>query len=273
MTKEASSQHSLSTYVRKAARKGAYLLRSGYWHSGESCCADFPDENFTNHLKVYKFAAQLCSGKDVLDVGCGTGYGAQFLANSARSVIGIDLSRQAIRYANGRYLDSNIRFLRMDAEQLKFGDRSFDFVISSENFEHLHDQRANLREISRILRDEGMLLLATPNREMFLEIDNPYHTHEVGYEELLEMVRESYCDCLIAENLLESPTIAGRRMRADRKTRRAEGIDLMKAPFLWGQHIDTTWVSNTHSFLCFSRHPVREPSARQEARRFVQSKG
>jgi 2-polyprenyl-3-methyl-5-hydroxy-6-metoxy-1,4-benzoquinol methylase len=103
------------------------------------------------------------------------------------------------------YRGSDVRFLRMDAEHLEFANRSFDFVISTENFEHLRDQRANLREMSRALRDDGMLLLATPNREMFLEIDSPYHTHELGYEELRKIVRECFGECPIAEDSLGPP--------------------------------------------------------------------
>jgi SAM-dependent methyltransferase len=261
-------------YVHKALRNVGCLVRTGYWLTRERCCAELPDENFANHLKVYRFAAQFGSDKNVLDVGCGTGYGTSFLASSARSVVGIDVSRQALRYAMSHYRGPNIRFVRMDAEHLEFADRSFDFVISTENFEHLRDQRANLREMSRVLRDDGMLLLATPNREMFLEVDNPYHTHELGYEELLKMVRECFGECLIAENSLEPPTLEGRRLREQRKAKGAQGIDLSSIPFLWDKPIDTTWVSNSHSFFCLCRLPVRKSRCDQETPAgFIQNRG
>jgi len=261
-------------YVHKALRNVGCLVRTGYWLTRERCCAELPDENFANHLKVYRFAAQFGSDKNVLDVGCGTGYGTSFLASSARSVVGIDVSRQALRYAMSHYRGPNIRFVRMDAEHLEFADRSFDFVISTENFEHLRDQRANLREMSRVLRDDGMLLLATPNREMFLEVDNPYHTHELGYEELLKMVRECFGECLIAENSLEPPTLEGRRLREQRKAKGAQGIDLSSIPFLWDKRIDTTWVSNSHSFFCLCRLPVRKSRCDQETPAgFIENRG
>jgi hypothetical protein len=90
---------------------------------------------------------------------------------------------------------------------------------------------------------------------MFIGDDNPHHTHELVYEEFLAMVREFFDECLIAENSLAPSTEEGRKMRAERKSRGAEGANLLTDPFLWRQRIDTTWLSNTHSFFCFARKP------------------
>jgi 2-polyprenyl-3-methyl-5-hydroxy-6-metoxy-1,4-benzoquinol methylase len=265
-------RHILATYMHKALQRSGCFLRTGYWHTRERCCAEFPDDNFVNHLKVYKFASQFCVGKDVLDVGCGTGYGTSFLAASAKSVIGIDISRHALRYARRHYSDSNIQFRRIDAEHMELADQSFDVVISTENFEHLSNQRVNLSEMSRVLRDDGMLLLATPNHEMFIDIDNPYHTHELSYEELREMVREYYREYLIAENLLPPPTLEGHRLREARRAKGAQGIDITANPMLWERHVDATWACNTHSFFCFARLPVRISESEQAAPNCVRSK-
>ncbi len=241
----------------KVLSRGAYALRTGYWHTPERCCPDFPDENFLNHSKVYRFASQFCVGGKVLDVGCGTGYGTACLAESAKLGVGIDLSRQALHWARKRYGSLKAQFLRMSAESLSFADRSFDFIVSTENFEHLRDHRANLREMSRIITDDGMLFLATPNPEMFVGVDNPHHTREFRYDELLQIVQEFFCECLVSENLLQPLTEEGRHMKEQRKKRGALGINLAVNPFLWGKSVDTTWLSNTHSFFCFARGPRR----------------
>jgi 2-polyprenyl-3-methyl-5-hydroxy-6-metoxy-1,4-benzoquinol methylase len=245
------------TLVRKALTRLAYGLRTGYWHSAERCCSDFPTENFINHFNVYQFASQFCVGGRILDVGCGTGYGTSHLAETATSAVGIDLSRQAIRYARKRYNKPGVAFLQMNAELLGFPDCSFDFVISTENFEHLHDQKGCLREISRVLKDDGMLLLATPNLELSFGMHNPYHTHEFEYEELLSTVQEFYCECVISETLLEPPTAEGRLKAQERKRRGAYGVNLKADPLLWDEPVDTSWLSNTHSFFCFARCPRR----------------
>jgi 2-polyprenyl-3-methyl-5-hydroxy-6-metoxy-1,4-benzoquinol methylase len=243
--------------MRKALTRGAYTLRTGYWHNGERCCPDFPDENFFNHFKVYRFASQFCLGRKILDVGCGTGYGTSHLAESAKMAVGIDLSRQAVRYARKRYRNPNLEFLRMSAESLEFTERSFDFVLSTENFEHLHDHRANLRQIGSLLTDDGMLLLATPNPEMFVGISNRYHTHEFAYDELVQILQESFAECLVCENQLVPPTEEGRRMQEERQKRGAVGINLSIDPWMWGERTDTTYLLNTHSFFCFARKPRR----------------
>lgn len=248
-------QQGPASLARKVLSRSAYALRTGYWHTGERCCPDYPDDNFINHLKVYRFASQFCPGKRVLDVGCGTGYGASHIAESAKSVIGIDLSRQAVRFARRRYTRDGLQFLRMNAEHLEFSPRSFDFIMSTENFEHLTDQRANLREMARVLAGDGMLLLATPNREMFLDENNPYHTHELSYDELLHMVGDFFSECVICENSLVPPTEEGRRMLEERRRQGLYGVRLSSEPLLWGQPVDTTWLSNTHSFFCFARAP------------------
>jgi len=243
---------------RKIITRSLYTLRTGYYHSGERCCPDFPDEIFANQLKVYKFAAQFCRGLRVLDIGCGTGYGTAHLSQIARLTVGIDLSRQAIRYACEHYSGSNLQYLKMNVESLAFPDGSFDFAISTENFEHLCDHGAHLREVARVLGPRGLLLLATPNPEMFVETHNPYHTHEFSYMELLEIIGRYFGEVVISENLVDPPTQTGLSAREDRKKRGQIGIHLLSNPVLWEIPIETTWLSNTHSFFCFARKPLVE---------------
>jgi SAM-dependent methyltransferase len=236
-------------------KRTTYALLNGYWHTGERCCSDFPDEHFHNHFRVYRFASQFCVNRRVLDVGCGTGYGTAYLAKLARTAVGIDLSRQAIQHARKHYRHPNLQFLQMNAESLAFLHSSFDFVISSENFEHLIDQRKNLEEMARVLSKDGMMLLGTPNPEMFVGQTNAYHTRELAYADLRGMLEDFFGEYQISETLLVPPTVAGRHMQEERLKRGEFGISLLRESFLWGQTIDTTWLSNTHSFLCLAKAP------------------
>src|SRR5260370_670121 len=61
--------------LQKAYAKAAYFLRTGYWQTRERVNPDFPDDNFQNHFKVYRFIAQWARDRNTLDVGCGTSYG------------------------------------------------------------------------------------------------------------------------------------------------------------------------------------------------------
>jgi len=226
--------------LRKLAVAAKNVLTIGYLHSGERVHPDFPNENFANHLKVYKFMAQFCSPtSNVLDIGCGTGYGAAHLAQFAEQVSGIDISSSALRFARSRYQRHNLKFVKMDAQQLEFPDDGFDLIVSTENFEHLPNQRQAAQEMARVLKPNGLCFVATPNPEMFEGIDNPYHEHECTFDELRDMFGALFKEVVIIENSLSS--------QQDRGVIPREGFGV------FGKPVDLTYLSNTHSFFCFCR--------------------
>ena len=222
----------------KLAQRSAYFLRTGYVQTGERVNPDFPDENFQNHFKVYRFLEQFVAGKDVLDIGSGTGYGTAHLGGFAKSVVGIDISPRAIRFARKRYPAT--RFELMDAQALTFEPASFDVAISTENFEHLGDQEKHLREIVKVLRPDGMCFIATPNRNVALET-NRYHTHEFTAEELREMLLRHFGEVEVWPSMMQTPD-AGSLVRPAAGSLR-----------MFGKPVDGEWVSNTHSLFSFSR--------------------
>jgi ubiquinone/menaquinone biosynthesis C-methylase UbiE len=227
-------------------KKLLYFAKTGYLATPERVIPDFPDENFQNHLKVYKFAQQFAVGKDVLDNGCGTGYGTAHLAEVAKSAVGIDISEKALSWARKRY--PHVKYLQMDAHNLELPDKSFDFVISTENFEHLSDQKRHASELARVIRPDGLVLLASPNPEVTIGEYNRFHTKENSYEELLELFSPLFNKVTILENLLEPPTQLGKEKREERWKRGFKG-GLLPA------EVDRTWQHNTHSFFCFLREP------------------
>ena len=81
------------------------------------------------HLKRYEFARPYCVGKHVLDAGCGVGYGSAFLGEAARSVVGVDVSGEAIDYARARYGGRNVEFDVGDLQRLERADAEFDAVV------------------------------------------------------------------------------------------------------------------------------------------------
>lgn len=190
---------------------------------------------------------QFAFGKDVLDVGCGSGYGTALLATVARSVVGIDISPTALRWARERY--KGVQYLQMDVHKLEFPDASFDFIVSSENFEHLADQQAHASELARVLRTDGLCIVFSPNPEMsFAFRKNPFHTKENSYEELSDLFSRNFSDVTILENSLAPTTPQGMKLREERWSRNSRGRALPR-------DVDITWLSNTHSFACFLRKP------------------
>lgn len=235
-------------------KKVLYIVTGKYHHTGERVSPDFPDENFLNHLKVYQFAEQFVRGKTVLDVGCGTGYGSHYLrTHDAQSVFGIDYSEDAITYASRRYPE--VTFQQMDAQRISYPSRSFDVVVSSENLEHLRDPAENIAEIHRVLKEGGLLLLATPNKEIASpgseKSSNPYHVKEFCFEELETLLGKHFRSVHIFENTLESPSPLGQEMKKERRRKGKIGIEGggRKSIRLGDRTVDLTHLHNTHSFM------------------------
>ena len=140
------------------------------------------------HWHRYVFAAPFASGKRVLDAACGEGYGSAFLAQSAASVIGVDISADAVDHARARYGEiGNLAFLAGSVASIGVEAKSIDLIVSFETIEHLAEQAEMLLEFRRILRPGGLLILSSPNRPVYSDeyrYRNEYHVREMDREEL-----------------------------------------------------------------------------------------
>jgi SAM-dependent methyltransferase len=157
--------------------------------TGERVIPGQVDADLLNeHLARYAFAARLSRRKQVLDAGCGAGYGSAELARTATSVLGVDRSAEAIAFARGQYPAPNLRFEEGDCSALPAPDGSIDLVVAFEVIEHLQDWRAFLREARRVLSTAGQFIVSTPNKLYYSESrggsgPNPFHVHEFEFEE------------------------------------------------------------------------------------------
>ncbi len=163
---------------------------------GEQIDPDAVDADLWNeHLARYLYALPLCAGKSVLDTGCGVGYGCFRLAAVARCVVGVDNTHTALRAARSKYWLPNIQYLRADCHSLPFASRTFDVVTSFELIEHLPNANSYLSEVGRVLKPSGLLLISTPNRQVYAEHrghePNPFHVREYELEEF-ELLLKQY---------------------------------------------------------------------------------
>ena len=147
-----------------------------------------PIYDYLTHLSRYVFFSKFIN-KDarVLDAACGTGYGSYYIAGSSGSVIGLDLSDKAINYAKIRYStrNNNIIFKVADLERkIPINVSSIDAVFSFETIEHLQNIDTFLKQCHRILKDNGILILSTPNKNLS-HSNNPHHINELYLDELL----------------------------------------------------------------------------------------
>ncbi len=166
-------------------------MRTSLDFTGERAVPGVPKARsvFQEHVARYAFAAHYVRGAAVLDVACGTGYGARHLADRGASlVVGVDIAVDALDYCREHYQGDGVYFAAMDAPRLGFPDDTFQVVVSLETIEHLADAEAYLAEIRRVMSPNGLLVLSTPNRITFSpdsnEAASDFHFREYSAQEL-----------------------------------------------------------------------------------------
>jgi SAM-dependent methyltransferase len=156
-------------------------------------------------LAKYTFASTFVDGKGyVLDVGCSDGYGSSILSNAgARKVTGGDIEPKAIEYAKNHYDHEGLDFICLDATVLPFPSDSVDVIVALEIIEHLpeEEQRRFLPECRRVLKDGGLIICSTPNKQVYTptNIDrllnlNPSHIKEFYIAEFHDLLNEYFAD-------------------------------------------------------------------------------
>lgn len=170
------------------------------------------------HLKRYDFAAPLCVARRVLDAGCGVGYGAARLAETAATVVGVDVSEKAIAYAQEHYAAARVSFAVMDVGVLSFANATFDVVCSFETIEHVDDADRALAEFARVLDVGGVLVVSTPQVERTTTTPaNPYHRVEFARADFEALLRRHF----------GSVELYGQRRLQTRRHRVAQRLDVL----------------------------------------------
>lgn len=160
--------------------------------TGERTVPGLDAENywFRRHEVVYQRLAARCAGREVLEAGCGEGYGADLIAGLARRVVALDYDEQAVAHVRACYPKVQVR--QANLAQLPLPDGAVDVVVNFQVIEHLWDQPGFVAECGRVLRPSGLLMVSTPNRITFSPGRdtpiNPFHTRELTAAELTELL-------------------------------------------------------------------------------------
>ena len=122
---------------------------------------DVPDR-YSIQLYLRVAGAMDLRGKDVLEVGCGRGGGASFIARylGPASMIGVDISERAVRFCRRRHPGERLKFERGEAERLPFPSASFDAVVNVESSHCYPSFEGFVDEVARVLRPNGAFLIA-----------------------------------------------------------------------------------------------------------------
>lgn len=178
----------MNAHVTDAADGGLPL-------TGERTVPGLAEENywFRRHEVAYLRCADLCGGQEVLEAGCGEGYGADLIASVARRVIAVDYDAAAVAHVRSRY--PRVQVLAANLAAVPIPDASVDVVVNFQVIEHLWDQPQFVTECLRLLRPGGRLLMSTPNRITFTPDSdtpvNPFHTRELNATELRELLEDA----------------------------------------------------------------------------------
>lgn len=144
------------------------------------------------HWQRYLYFRPWYDGAKVIDAAGGEGYGAALAATTAESVLGLDISEEAITHARSRY-----PWASFDVADVTTADYSkADLVMSFETIEHVPDPEAFLQALATC---EGRIVISTPNRDTHspgnkLEDKplNPYHTIEWTPTEFAELIQKVF---------------------------------------------------------------------------------
>lgn len=185
--------------------------------TGERMVPESADlDTFWEHLYRYRFARRFVRGRKVVDVACGEGYGAYSLLEAgAASVLGIDVAEDACAHARDRYgIDTRCA----SGTAMPIPDATIDVVVSFETLEHISEPSLFVKECSRILIPDGVLVISTPNRNAYSVHGqhNPFHCAEMDEQEFLGLLRGAFQDvcvysqCLLTARMLSLRSLAAR---------------------------------------------------------------
>jgi SAM-dependent methyltransferase len=180
--------------------------------TGERTIPDLDVENywFRRHEVVYQRLAQRCAGLDVLEAGCGEGYGADLIAGVARRVTALDYDEATVAHVRARYPRVQVRHANLT--DLPLADGSVDVVVNFQVIEHLWDQARFVSECARVLRPSGLLMVSTPNRITFSPGRdtpiNPFHTRELNADELTQLLVDAGFASVSLSGVFHGPRLA-----------------------------------------------------------------
>jgi len=200
----------------QAAGKGERLVIRDWSKARES--GDFVA---LAHIQRYEWVLPRVEGLECLDAGCGSGYGAFFLASQGVSgVIGVDVSKEAITHAHVKYRLDSLDFEIMDVRRLALKDDCFETVISFDVMEHMKgmDQDIFCSELARILRVTGSAYIGCPNASRSQGL-NPFHLGELTSKEFESLLRRHFREVTM---LGQDVVLDGKRQRGFLDTTRGK---------------------------------------------------
>jgi len=144
--------------------------------------------NWETQKRIKIIFGQLLKNEDLknkkfLEIGCGLGYFSETALKKNAKVTGVDIGDRLINITQKRVKKG--KFIVASASKLPFRDETFDTILCTEVIEHVNDQNKAIKEMFRVLKFGGVLVITTPNRFYKPLFDllsliriRPYHGNE-----------------------------------------------------------------------------------------------
>ncbi len=139
------------------------------WHKGQEFDenANTPWHNFVKKFLIEKFEI---NNKKILEIGCGRGglscWIAEYSGQTFAELVAGDFSQSALDIAQKHSVLkglNKINWSRQDIQSINFPNNYFDIVISCETIEHVPNPKIAIKELYRVCKNSGILMLTTPN--------------------------------------------------------------------------------------------------------------
>jgi 2-polyprenyl-3-methyl-5-hydroxy-6-metoxy-1,4-benzoquinol methylase len=150
-------------------------------------------ETAYDRLSGYGFARRYVTGKIVADIGWDeVGLGSRMLAETAESVTGLANSTEAVDLARSAHPAPNAEYRKVDLPELPYPDGHFDVVVALGVVENLEQPENLMREASRVLKQDGVLIISSLDKLAFGDGYDPRGTgyrrgmYAAEFQELLE---------------------------------------------------------------------------------------
>ena len=139
------------------------------------------------HIQRYTWALSYCVDKNVLDVGCGIGYGTYMLGCVAGKASGIDISAEAIEECKDNYWND---FDVCDIEKYT-KENGFDIIVAFEVIEHIEDMSAGICNMKEAVTEDGIILMSMPIHQGNNEF---HHGRDYSCEDWIQFIDDNFDD-------------------------------------------------------------------------------
>ncbi len=180
---------------------------------------------YQRSILAYHRAAELVEG-DVLEIGTGSGYGVSVISPKVTSFLTIDKYECGIDFQEHPHAE--FRCMRIPPLS-GIASNSFDYVITFQVIEHIKKDFDFLKEIRRVLRPGGKLIISTPNKRMSLT-RNPWHVREYTVDEFKNLIG-NYFHNIVAEGVYGNEKVMEYYAKNCRSVERFKRLDILRMEY------------------------------------------